>query len=146
MLSFQKIRRSLVGMQYEKSGVASIEFAFIASFLAFVMMAVSDVGMFLYQRADMRSAMHSGAYYFMVGGENNTEVEEAVRAAWINMPPNTRIRASEYCECGGVVSICTTTCPDQTVPNVYHKISIDTEYDGILINRSYGIDEAIRIR
>jgi Flp pilus assembly protein TadG len=127
-------------------GVASIEFAFIASLLAFILMAVSDIGLFLYERSDMRGALHAGAYYFMMGGDSNAEAEAAVRSAWANIPSGTTISASDYCECGGLVSLCTAICTDGSVPDVYHKISIQTTYDGILFNTSYGIDEAIRIR
>lgn len=127
-------------------GVASIEFAFISTVLAFMLMAIADVGLFLSDRADMRSAMHAGAYYFMMGGDDVAEAEATVKAAWGTLPEGTTISTSDFCECASVEWTCTSTCSDGGAPDVFQKIEIVTTYDGLLFDTSYKIDEEIRVR
>ena len=133
-------------LQTDERGAAAIEFAFVASMLGFILMAVTDVGLLLYERSDMRGAMHAGAYYFVMGGTDNAEAETKVKAAWRTIPEGTTVSATDYCECGDVVSVCTSVCSDQSLPAVYHKISIQTKFNGLLLDTSYTVDETIRVR
>lgn len=127
-------------------GAAAIEFSFIASFLVFCLIAVVDMGSLVSERSNMRNAMQAGAYYFMMGGDDADEAEATVKRAWGTLPQETRVAASEYCECGDVSVACTATCTDGSAPDVYHKIDIETCFVGILMENCFGVDETIRIR
>ena len=51
----------LLKLRNDVSGVAAIEFAFIASFLALALMNATDISMFLYQRIQVNEATQMGA-------------------------------------------------------------------------------------
>lgn len=127
-------------------GVASIEFAFIASFLAFTLMAVSDVGTLVYQRNNMVSSIKSGIDYFMKGGDDKDLAASIVKSSWKSVPERTTVSVTTFCECGGQAAACYAACPDESVPLSYNKITVSTVYNGVLIDRVYEIDEAIRVR
>lgn len=133
-------------LRRQERGVASIEFAFTASLLAFTLMAVSDVGTLVFQRTNMVSSMKSGIDYFMKGGSDHGEAEAVIRASWKSAPQQTEISVSSFCMCGDQVSACYAVCTDESVPISYNKISIAAIYDGVLFDRVYEIDEALRIR
>ena len=135
----QKVRR-------DETGVAAIEFAFISSLLAFTLMAVSDVGTFVFQRNDMVSSMKSGIDYFIKGGSDHDEAAAVIRSSWRSIPQQTTISITTFCECGNTVSACYAVCPDESVPLSYNKITISTLYDGLLFDRVHEIDEELRIR
>ena len=127
-------------------GVASIEFAFIAPLLAFTLMAVSDVGTLVFQRTNMISSMKSGIDYFMKGGSDKAEAEAVIRSSWKAAPEQTDISITSFCACGEQVAACYALCTDTTIPITYNKITIKTVYHGVLFDKVYQIDEALRIR
>lgn len=130
----------------DRRGVASIEFAFISSVLAFTLMAVSDVGILVFQRNNMVSSLKSGIDYFMKGGTKHEEAVAVIKASWHSIPEQTTVSVSTFCTCGYSVAVCYATCHDESVPITYNKITIETFYDGLLFDRTYVIDEALRIR
>lgn len=135
---FQRLR--------SESGVTSIEFAFIAPILAFIVMALSDVGLYVHDRSKMTSSIKSGVDYFLLGGQDTDTAVEIVKKAWSDRPENTFITTAKYCLCGNVEVSCNSICLDSTQPEAYKKIAVTAYYDGLLLRTKYYSDETIRIR
>lgn len=129
-----------------EDGVASIEFAFIAPALAFAIMGLVDVGMYINARADMTSSVKSGVDYFLMGGQDINTAAEMVEHAWTSRPEYSRVGAERYCTCSGIVSVCSTTCTDGSQPETFKKVYAAAYYDGLLLRAKYSSDETIRIR
>lgn len=129
-----------------EDGVASIEFAFIAPALAFAIMGLVDVGMYLNARADMTDSVKSGVDYLLMGGQDINTAAEVVEHAWTSRPEYSKVGAERYCTCSGVVAVCSVSCSDGSQPETFKKIYAAAYYDGLLLRTKYSSDETIRIR
>jgi len=129
-----------------EGGVASIEFAFIAPFLAFMTMGLVDVGLYINARSDMTSSVKSGIDYFLLGGQDSETAVSIVDQAWTKRPEFSTIKTERFCMRGNVVQLCTETCGDGTQPEAFKKIVVAAYYDGLLLHTQYYSDETVRIR
>lgn len=129
-----------------ESGIAAIEFAFVAPLLALIITAIVDVGMYVNARADMTSSIKSGVDYFMTGGQDTDAAISVIDHAWTRRPEYSTIEAQRFCSCSGIVSTCSNVCTDGSQPEAYKKIVVTAYYDGLLLEAKYQSDETIRIR
>lgn len=129
-----------------ESGVAAIEFAFIAPVAALLITALVDVGLYVNARADMTSSIKSGVDYFLTGGQDTSAAISVIDHAWTRRPQYSTIEAQRFCECSEIVSTCSNVCSDGTQPEAYKKIVVTAYYDGLLMEAAYQSDETIRIR
>lgn len=127
-------------------GVASIEFAFIAPMLAFALVGLIDVGMYINARANMTSSVKSGVDYFLMGGQDSETAVKIIDQAWMPRPEYSTIETERFCICGNVEVLCSATCLDGTQPEAFKKIIVAAYYDGLLLETKYRSDETIRIR
>lgn len=130
----------------DEVGIASIEFGFIAPVLAFAIMGLVDVGMYINARADMTSSVKSGVDYFLMGGQDSDTAVAVIDHAWTRRPENSTIATERYCACGDVVAVCTNVCTDGSQPDAFKKIVVAAYYDGLLIQKRYYSDETVRVR
>src|ERR1700720_1184339 len=56
MFGWKQTRAALRDLRKDRSGVAAIEFAFIAGFLSLAVLNVSDTGIYLYKRMEVENA------------------------------------------------------------------------------------------
>ncbi|MCR9079941.1 MAG: pilus assembly protein [Hyphomonadaceae bacterium] len=130
----------------EDDAIASIEFGFIAPVLAFAIMGLVDVGMYIHARSDMTSSVKSGVDYFLMGGQDSDTAIAVIDHAWTRRPEHSTIETERFCTCGEIVAVCTNVCPDGTQPDAFKKIVVAAYYDGLLIQKRYYSDETVRIR
>lgn len=129
-----------------EDAIASIEFGFVAPVLAFAIMGLVDVGMYINARSDMTSSVKSGVDYFLMGGQDSATAVAVIDHAWTRRPEHSTIETERYCTCGEVVAVCTNYCPDGSQPDAFKKIVVAAYYDGLLIQKRYYSDETVRIR
>jgi Flp pilus assembly protein TadG len=60
MFGWKQTRAALRDLRKDRSGVAAIEFAFIAGFLSLAVLNVSDTGIYLYKRMEVENAAQMG--------------------------------------------------------------------------------------
>ena len=130
----------------DRKGLAAIEFALAAPALVILLVGVTDVGMFVYNRMDTTSAIQAGAQYYMAGGTDTSAALTAVRRSWSSMPERTELTSNKICYCAEVAHSCTVNCPDTSLPVAYHQIKATITYEGALIENQYVISENVRVR
>ena len=64
-----------------KSGNAAIEFALIAPILAAMLVAMTDLGVAIYEKMQIRAAADAGVQYAVAKGWNSTAIQNAVTSA-----------------------------------------------------------------
>lgn len=129
-----------------EQGVASIEFAFVVPMLAFALMGLIDVGLYINARANMTSSVKSGVDYFLMGGQDSDTAVKIIEQAWVPRPEFSTIETERFCLCGNVEVLCSATCLDGSQPEAFKKIIVAAYYDGLLLETKYKSDETIRIR
>lgn len=129
-----------------KSGVASIEFGFIAPILAASMVLTLDVGTMILDRTDMQSAVRTGAQYLMNGGQNLERARDLVMEAWDERPEGGYVVAENFCMCDEVLHVCTELCGDQSIPDSYIRLQAIATLEGLISDREQGTEEIVRIR
>jgi Flp pilus assembly protein TadG len=72
-----------------KSGNAAIEFALIAPILAAMLVAMTDLGVAIYEKMQIRAAADAGVQYAVAKGWNSTAIQNAVTSA-TSMPAARR--------------------------------------------------------
>jgi Flp pilus assembly protein TadG len=60
MFGWKQTRAALRDLRKDRSGVAAIEFSFIAGFLSLAVLNVSDTGIYLYKRMEVENAAQMG--------------------------------------------------------------------------------------
>ena len=144
MLQF--IRSKLREFAGDKSGVAAVEFAFIAPVLAASMVVTLDVGKMIIDRTDMHSAVRTGAQYLMNGGQNLEYAKELVLVSWANKPEGGYVESDRFCMCGETLHICTSLCGDGSIPDSYIRLQAFATLEGMLGDSEQGTEEIVRIR
>ena len=143
---FKVIRNQPKGLGKSESGSVAIEFAFISSIVAVLLTGIIDVGILIYKRNDMTTAVQAGSQYFMVGGRDAAAAREVVLVSWNDRTEESTVDINRMCYCDGVEAPCTQNCPDGSLPVSYQQISATAVYRGIFRDYSYTFADDIRIR
>jgi Flp pilus assembly protein TadG len=128
------------------SGVAAIEFAFVAPLMAAALVLTFDVGMLTIQRTDMQSAVRAGAQYLMDGGRDMDRMSAIVNASWSSKPAGSSVSGVRNCMCSDAAHACTSLCSDDSVPESYINVVAAGTLDGILRDTTLQVTEAVRVR
>lgn len=141
------IRRMIAQYLREEGGVAAVEMALIAPFIAgFAVLSVNvwDVGM---RKQDMRAALKLGAQYYMNGGTDDTKSKAIALAKWNRKPATADVTVSRTCLCGTTVTgSCNTVCADNTVPNIVVQLHATATTSTAMFSKSQVADEYVRVR
>jgi hypothetical protein len=135
-----------VQLAANRSGVAAIEFAFIAPVMIAGLLVVCDLGKMLLDRTNMQSAARTGMQYLMNGGRDMDAARNVVLAAWSSKPADGDVITERYCLCAEVEHACDTLCGDQSTPEFYTRISLVGTLNGLWSQHAQTADEVIRIR
>jgi Flp pilus assembly protein TadG len=130
----------------DDSGVSAVEFALIAPVLLICLVGIYDIGMLVYKRTDMHSALRSGVQYFMNGGDDMAKAEDLVEQAWTTKPETVSVVAERFCLCGDEIHVCNALCDDETYPAAYKRLRAMATIEGILGDDDYSATQSIRVR
>ena len=136
-LRLQALRRG-------EDGVSAIEFALIAPMLFFSLLAMTDVGMALYDRIRVDHVLRSGAQPAMRGASKD-HVRDTL---WATACQNYTVVEAEctggpdtidvkdpliFCKCPGQKDdpTCTETCPVE--PTKFYRLSVEKTYEPIFL-------------
>jgi Flp pilus assembly protein TadG len=132
----------------EEGGVAAVEMALIAPFIAgFAVISINvwDVGM---RKQDMRGALKLGAQYYQNGGTDDTASRAIALAQWNHKPATSDVTVtrSYYCSDSTSVSDATTLCADLTVPWTQVQLHGSATTSSAMFSQTQTADEYVRIR
>ena len=130
----------------DRGGAAAVEFGLVLPVLAALLIGVFDGGTLLLKYNTMHSAVSSGAQYVMAGGQDLTTAQSIAVSAWKTKPSNAQISVAKTCKCGAAAAVCTTICPDQSVPQAFVSIAATANVNGAVISQPIAATETVRVR
>lgn len=130
----------------DRRGSAAVEMALLAPVLIAALLAMADLGMLIYERVDMQTAIRAGIQYVMNGGHDPNTAEQVVLQSWPNRPGDAVVEATRFCLCGETVSACDAQCSDQSVPRVFTRITASGTLGMFLFSEPVVSDEVARVR
>src|SRR5215213_3085319 len=118
------------------SGAVAVEFGFIIPVLAFMVVAVADIGMGVYRKMQVENAAQAGVEYAIVHGFDVYAISNAVISA-TNSTIITAVPApTSFCGCatGSAISTasCGATCPGGASAANYTTASAQATYSTIM--------------
>lgn len=115
-----------------KSGNAAIEFALIAPVLALMLVGMTDLGIGLYERMEIRNAAQAGAQYAVVKGWNASAIQNAVTSASTLSGVSATPAPTESCGCASGTTIasasCGSLCPNGAKAGTYVTVNAQAQY------------------
>ena len=138
--------RALKALLRDRSGLAGVEFAFIAPIVIAVLVLGVDGWQRESQIANMRTAMHTGARYYENGGSDDVVAQTVSTAAWTTRPQDGLISVARACTCGGTTISCTGVCNGTSLPSVFITLSGTGTYTGLLQSHAISQSDVIRVR
>ena len=138
--------RALKTFFRDRSGLAGVEFAFIAPIVIAVLVLGVDGWQRESQISDMRTAMHTGARYYENGGSDDVVAQTVSTAAWSTKPQDGQIAVTRACTCGATPIACTGVCNGNSLPSLFITLSATGTYTGLLQSHAISQSDVIRVR
>lgn len=140
--------RRILAYLREEGGVAAVEMAMIAPFVAgFAVLSINvwDIGM---RKQDLTGALKVGAQYYMNGGGDDAAAKAIALAQWNHKPAtaDVTITRSYFCADGTSISDATTLCVDLKVPQIIVKLHGSGTTSAAMFSKSQTADEYVRVR
>lgn len=112
------------------SGLAAVEFAMIVPILAFMFVAIADLGIGIYTDMQVSNAAQYGTEYALIHGYDADKIQNAIRNA--SNLSGLAVSPSQFCGCpdsGRVVKTsCSANCNDGASAGTYAEISVSDNY------------------
>lgn len=105
-----------------ENGTGAIELAFIAPFLALVLLGTISGWSYYQQNNYMRDSVDVAGKYFLQGGTSDTVGLSIAKAAWTGKPADGKISLTRTCTCAGAAASCTGACSSGNPPRTYLTI------------------------
>ena len=109
-------------------GVGAIEFAFIAPFLALVLLGTISGWAYYQQNNYMRDSVEVAGKYFLQGGTSEETALTIAEAAWNDKPDDGTVALNKTCICAGAAASCGGVCSDSSIPETYWTIEASSYY------------------
>ncbi len=114
-------------------GVVSVELAFIAPILGFLIVGLVDFGETINRKTQLANAVRAGTQYALVRKPVQGDLTQITQAVVNTAPPDqsgTRsITTTFYCECpDGTTISCDTTCAGEEERRSYITIALQEDY------------------
>jgi Flp pilus assembly protein TadG len=114
------------------SGNAAIEFVLIAPLLISALVAVTDLGIALYERMEIRNAAQAGAQYAIAKGWDSGAIENAVAGASTLSGISATPAPTQSCGCVSgtaiVAAACGSLCPGGVAAGTYVTVNAQAQY------------------
>ena len=111
------------------SGAAGVEFALLLPVLLIVAMGLIDLGMAVFNKMELMSAVRTGAQVAIGDSSDTTVISQAVTNS-TNLNPT--ITTTAFCECSNGASIsCGTTCTLPLINRTFMRITATQSFTPI---------------
>ena len=115
-----------------KAGNAAVEFALIAPILAAMLVAMTDLGVALYEKMEIRNAAAAGAQYAIAKGWNSTAIQNAVTNATGMSGVSASPVPVQSCGCASGTTItaaaCGSVCAGGATAGTYVTVNAQVQY------------------
>jgi Flp pilus assembly protein TadG len=138
--------RRLRHFRTDRSGLAALEFALIAPFLATLLLVGADTWLTVSQNEDMRTALQSGARYYQTGGSDDPTAQLVAQQAWPSKPADGSMSVARSCTCGSSPADCATLCAGSNPPSVFLTLTAQGTFSGLMQSRVLSQTDVIRVR
>lgn len=91
-------------------GVAAVEFALVATMLAFMLIGTLDLGFGIFRKMQVQYAAQAGAQYAMIHGFDQSLISSAVLNATNSSTISASPAPSQFCGCPSCSSIKSVSC------------------------------------
>ena len=118
-----------------ENGTGAIELAFIAPFLALVLLGTISGWSYYQQNNYMRDGLEVAGKYFLQGGTSQATAVSIAKAAWSGKPADGTVAVNKTCICAGAAASCSSVCSDGSVPETHWTIEASSVFnDPFFIN------------
>lgn len=138
--------RRIGSLWRDRSGLAAVEMALLAPFLAVLALLSFEVWQASGRSADMRTALQTGAEYYMNGGSNDVAARDLALSSWRARPAGAEVSVSRTCACGETAHSCTSLCPDSSPPAALVILQGAASTPNVMFNRSIADERVVRVR
>jgi Flp pilus assembly protein TadG len=115
-----------------KSGNAAIEFALIVPILAAMLVAMTDLGVAIYEKMQIRAAADAGVQYAVAKGWNSTAIQNAVTSATSMSGVSASPVPVQSCGCASGTTIapaaCGSVCASGAAAGTYVTVNAQVQY------------------
>jgi len=116
----------------DQAGAMAVEFAVLGPILAFLLLMAADLGLALWQKAQVANAARAGVQYAAIHGWNSSAITSAAQSA---NSLTVAVTPSTYCGCAGTNSIatqsCGSTCASGAAIGTYVSVTTQATYTPI---------------
>lgn len=133
----------------DERGVAAVEMAMIAPFLALFAVTSINVWDAAQRKEDLRGALKVAAQYYLKGKSNDTEAAAVAANAWNHKPNGATVVITRQYRCGSgtdTVANDSTLCADGSAPEIWVKITGDATSSSAVFNAHQTTSHYVRIR
>lgn len=141
-MTMRRLRR----LATDRRGIAAVEMALIAPFVAVLALMSFQVWQAAGRVQDARGAVKAGVRYYMNGGSDETVARNLVQSSWEDAPADAAVTAVRACLCGATASACNTACADNSLPVVTITLRATATNPGAVYASSIDEQEVIRVR
>jgi Flp pilus assembly protein TadG len=151
-MSKHRLYRLSLG-RLDASGVSTIEFAFVVTFLCLLAVGIVDFGMGFWEQMQVGNAARAGAEYASVNGWNQSAIQSAATSA--TGLGSISATASESCGCpnastGITSATCGAACSGGGTAGTYVTVNTSATYSTIVpypgIPSSFNLTSAATVR
>ncbi len=132
MTKVRGLGRPIRRLAGDTGGISAVEFALVAPVIMFCFLAAADLGLSIYQNAQVGNAARAGAQYAAVNGWDSGGISAAATAA---SKLSITVTPSTYCGCPQTSSIaqqtCGTSCSSGGTAGTYVSVSTKANYTPI---------------
>ncbi|HVE02473.1 MAG TPA: TadE/TadG family type IV pilus assembly protein [Rhizomicrobium sp.] len=152
---FGTARSLVVKSARDRSGLAGIEFAFIAPVLALMFIMTVDLGLGVYTKMEVEAAVQAGAEYASLNGYNSSAITSAVSNATNVSGLSVTPAPNQFCGCpshtGVTTATCGSTCASGDAAGSYVNVGAQATYSTILtypsiVSSSYTFSSQATVR
>ncbi|HTI66064.1 MAG TPA: hypothetical protein VL460_00805 [Caulobacteraceae bacterium] len=130
----------------DRAGVAAVELALIAPVIAAMALVSYEVWQVAARTEDMRTALQTGAQYYMNGGTSDTAAQALAISSWENAPPDAAVGVSRACVCGQAAQVCTLLCSDGAPPASIITLSATATRPQAMFSKTISTQRVVRVR
>ncbi|MGH7126522.1 MAG: TadE/TadG family type IV pilus assembly protein [Stellaceae bacterium] len=136
MVSLSKIFRRLSGVQADRSGVSSVEFALALPLLVTILTVLVDFGIGFYEKMQVEDAAQAGTQYALLHGWDSQAVQDAVTSATTLSGVSASPSPTQACGCASGTSVtaadCNGVCANGLSPGTYVTVNAQATYTPLI--------------